>query len=155
MVGSALVVLIVALFLPWYSSTASIAGVAVRSEGDGPAVHSYLWVVLVLAVVGVAVLVGRDALARVPGNLPSPGQLLVLVSGLALALNVLAFVSKPASSIVGSLGSGLTEKVTYNWSFGGPVAIAVALVALIAAFITSGPLQEASRAANAVGPATG
>jgi hypothetical protein len=157
-IGAALVVLIVSLFLPWYSSTTSVSAVAVTAESDGPRVHSYLWVVLVLAVIGLAVLVGRDAMVRLAANLPSPGQALVLVSVLAAALTVLAVASKPAGGtvhpVVAGLGQQFTEKISYDLSFGGLVAIAAALTALVAAFITSGPLQEASRAANAVGPAT-
>ena len=61
--------LLVALFLPWFSTSAG------GGTGDGPSSHGYLWLVFVLTVVTLTVLVTRDAIARLPGNLPSPEQM--------------------------------------------------------------------------------
>src|SRR5262245_7235377 len=83
LIGGALVVLLVALFLPWFSGKVFLARrLAVGGTIDGPQAHGYLWVVFVLAVVALIVLVARDSIARLPGNLPRPEQMLVGATGL-------------------------------------------------------------------------
>jgi uncharacterized membrane protein len=143
-IGGALVVLLIALFLPWFSSkvfpgpgTPAISGV-----GDGPASHGYLWTVFVLAVVALAVLVARDAIARLPGNLPSPQQLLVGATGLALLLTILGVAQKP-SPVAASSGPVISQvfehfTVSVGWSYGGFVALLAALIAVIAAVTAAG-----------------
>lgn len=157
-IGAGLIVLMVSLFLPWFRVTGRVAVVGVLGQvtPDGPRAHSYLWVVMVLALIGLAVLIGRDAIRQAPGNLPSPGQMLVGVSFAAFALTVLAVLSKPpAVTIHPALLQGSVERISSAWSYGGFVAVAAAGVAVAVAFITSGPQYEASRAAHAGGPATG
>jgi hypothetical protein len=147
-IGLALTVLVISLFLPWFNVTEHIRSAAVTNSADGPRVHSYLWAVFALGLIGLVVLVARDAIARIPGNLPSAGQLLVGTTGLALALTVLAVATKP---------SGFTETapnvfqqffhltVAIGWSYGGFVAVLAAAAALVTAFTSAAPLQETSR----------
>jgi hypothetical protein len=158
-IGLALVVLLISLFLPWFSVTTHIRAAGISNSANGPRVHSYLWAVFVLALIGLLVLVARDAIARIPGNLPSAGQLLVGTSGLALALAVLAVATKPAGfservpNVIQPLLGHIT--VSISWSYGGFVAVLAAAVALVTAFTSAGPLQEASRVtrpAPAAGP---
>lgn len=155
-IGTALVMLVISLFLPWFSVTVRLGSAGpVSGTGNGTRAHGYLWVVFVLAILALVVLVARDAISRIPGNLPSPGQLLVGTTGLALILTVLGVVFRPA----GYTGSGYKGPfgwtgafphlaVSVSWSYGGFVAVAAAVVAFVAAFISSGPLQEAGRAAE-------
>jgi uncharacterized membrane protein len=128
-IGGAVVVLIIALFLPWFSTS--------PGTRDGLSSHGDLWVVFVLALLTLIVLVARDAIARLPGNLPSPEQMLVGATGLALLLTILGVVQKP-SPVAGSFGS-------IGWSYGGWIALVAALVAVIAAFKEVRPLQSAPR----------
>jgi hypothetical protein len=132
-IGGALVVLLIALFLPWFSS------LYVADAADGPTSHGYLWTVFVLAIVALTVLVARDAIARLPGNLPSPEQMLVGATGLALLLTILGAVQKPS---LGTASSGPVVSKVFgdftagvNWSYGGFIAL---LAALVAFFATSG-----------------
>ncbi|HEY2080847.1 MAG TPA: hypothetical protein VGH53_31340 [Streptosporangiaceae bacterium] len=123
-VGGALVVLLIALFLPWFSGTVQIfKSAAVSGAAAGTQAHGYLWVVFVLAIVALIVLVARDAIDQLPGNLPSPEQMLVGATGLALVLTVLGLVQKPSSGALISIG----------WSYGGFIALLAALVAFLAA----------------------
>jgi uncharacterized membrane protein len=120
-------VLLIALFLPWFSTPAT----------DGPTSHGYLWTVFVLAIVALIVLVARDAIARLPGNLPSPEQMLVGATALALLLTILGVAQTP-SPVAGSFGS-------IGWSYGGWVALVAALIAFIAALRETGALPSGRR----------
>jgi uncharacterized membrane protein len=128
-IGGALIVLLIALFLPWFSTSPGTT--------DGLSSHGDLWVVFVLALLALIVLVARDTIARLPGNLPSPEQMLVGATGLALLLTILGVVQKP-SPVTGSFGSA-------GWSYGGWVALVAALIALVAAFRETGALQPGRR----------
>ena len=107
-IGGSLVVLLIALFLPWFSGTVQLfKSTAAAGAGDGTQAHGYLWVVFVLAIVALIVLVARDAIDRLPGNLPSPEQMLVGATGLALVLTILGLVQKPSQGTL-SRSAGVT-----------------------------------------------
>lgn len=151
LVGGALVVLLIALFLPWFSAKVFVGPFgpgrfAAAGTGDGPQAHGYLWVVFVLVILALIVLVARDAIDRLPGNLPSPQQMLVGAVGLALLLTILGLVQKPSSYTTGS--SGLIRQVlphfavSIGWSYGGFIALVAALIAFIAAIGGAAVLQS-------------
>jgi uncharacterized membrane protein len=159
-IGAGLVVLLIALFLPWFSSTVRLAGLSAQLSGgaDGPTAHGFMWGVFVLAIAGLVVLVARDAIYRAPGNLPTPEQMLVGATGLALLLTILGVVIRPSTGvgivnptgqIAGLLPHISSLSISVSWSYGGFVALAAALVAFLAAFGTAGPLESAHRAARA------
>jgi uncharacterized membrane protein len=139
-------VLLIALFLPWFSVTVQFfKSTAVAGAGDGPQAHGYLWVVFVLAIVGLIVLVARDAIERLPGNLPSPEQMLVGATGLALVLTILGLAQKPSSG----------SAISVAWSYGGFVALLAALIAFFAASGTAARVAQAKlhrRGASASSP---
>ena len=120
-VGSATLVLLVSFWLPWYS----FGPISV----DGLSVHGWLFIamfdsiVLVVYVLIIAFDVG-DLAAQ--GRL-SKDQLLALITGVNLALVVLAFLLKPAG---------------FSWSWGAPLAVAAAAVAFVP---FGGPLIRARR----------
>jgi uncharacterized membrane protein len=150
-IGTSLVVLLIALFLPWFSSTVRIGGLTAQLSGDadGPSAHGFIWGVFVLAIAGLVVLVARDAIYRAPGNLPTAQQMLVGATGLALFLTILGVVIKPATGL-GAVTStkvfGLTLSphlsISIGWSYGGFIALAAALVAFIAALGITGRLRS-------------
>ena len=127
-IGSSLIVLLIALFLPWFSFPVIFIKSSSAGSIDGPQAHGYLWAVFALAIVALVVLVGRETIGRVPGNLPSPGQVLTGATGLALLLTVLGLVSR--ADVVGA-----------GWSYGGFVAVIAALIAFVAALGVAGPLS--------------
>jgi uncharacterized membrane protein len=142
-IGWALVVLLIALFLPWFSATARVGPIhAVTGNSDGPASHGYLWIVFVLAILGLVLIVTRELIHRVPANLPTPEQMLIGTTVLAFLLCLLGLVVRPTGL------SGLLT-VSVGWSYGGFIAVAAAAIALLAAAATSGPLQSAERRPSA------
>jgi hypothetical protein len=159
-IGGSLVVLLIAIFLPWFSSTVRLVGgtASVSGSADGPHAHGYLWAVLVLAIAGLIVLIARDAIYSSPGNLPSPEQIMVGATGLTLLLTILGLVLRPSSGLTIARPSAQISailpilphlSISVGWSYGGFIAVAAALVAFIAAFGEAGPLQSARRLAQA------
>lgn len=150
-IGTSLVVLLVALFLPWFSATVDFGiGSAISDTGNGMTAHGYLWAVFVLVIVALIVLVARDFISRLPGNLPSPKQMLVGATGLALLLTVLGVAFKPTGT-TGAIATAVEKllghaPISVSWSYGGFVAVLAAAVAFIAAVGIAGPLHSAKRA---------
>jgi hypothetical protein len=117
--GVASVVLLISLFLPWFS----ISGLGITISWSGMTAHGYLWVVFLLCLAIVAFLVFEAGFAELPVKLPVGREMLLLaVSGINLLLVLLAFFVSPGYL---SLGVG--------WSFG-------AFIALIAAIAACAPL---------------
>ncbi len=159
-IGASLVVLLIAPFLPWFSETANPASPSpFTGTADGPGAHGYLWAVFALAVVGMVALVGRDAIGRLPVNLPSAAQMLVGATGLALLLTVLGIAVKPSGYTVAVTVAPVSQlaghllghlPVSVGWSYGGFVALVAAAVAFVATIGFGGPLEPARGAAQAV-----
>jgi hypothetical protein len=111
--GPATLLLLVSFWLPWYSfNPGSISPISV----DGLTVHGWLFIavldsiVLVLYILITAFGVGDLA---TQGRM-SKDQLLALITGVNLALVVLAFLLKPTA---------------FGWSWGAFIALAAAVVA--------------------------
>lgn len=123
-VGGASLIVLISLFLPWF--TASITGLGSGSE-SGTDGHGWLWIVFVIVLVILAFEVLKAGFATLPFTLPlQPELLLLIATGLNLLLVVIAFVAKP------SIGFG----VQVGWGVG-------AFLALIAAIVAVAPLAVA------------
>jgi hypothetical protein len=142
-IGTSTIVLLVALFMPWFNGTlqpVSNGTPRVLGSEDGPRAHGYVWFVFALAIIVLIVLVARDRIGSAPGNLPSPDQMLVVATGLALLLTILAAVIKPSPTfdIVSPTGSIPPIFPNFNlsigFSYGGFIALAAAVVAFLTAF---------------------
>jgi len=147
-IGTSLLVLLVALFMPWFSgSTTSNVGSGALVSEDGPRAHGYVWFVFALVIISLVVLVAREAISRVPGNLPSPQQLLTIATGLALLLAILAAFIKPSPTfgfdVFSPAGTSTQFTPSVGFSYGGFVAVVAALVAFVAAFGAAGRLNSA------------
>ena len=112
-------VLLVSLFLPWFTASAGLFG---STSESGMTAHNYLWLVFLLCVGIIAFLVLGAGLTQLPLQLPLPRETILLVAtGLNLLIVLLAFFVRPN-------GFGL---VTINWSFGAFVALFAAIVACV------------------------
>lgn len=148
LLAGASVVLAIALFLPWFSASVRLGGAFSAGGGfaplglhgnlhgtaDGPRVHGYLWVILVLVLATLAILVLRPYLATLTASLPGPRQLLLATTGLALLLTLIGFASRPAA---GGTAGALGITVSVSWSYGAFLAVLAAAVACAAVFAPS------------------
>ena len=129
-VGGATVLLIISLFLPWYTvsaPTATINGVTVTGGGSFSASafggHSWTWIVFLLGLAVLAYLVLQAGFETAPVRLPfSPVQTLLGLTGLNLLLVLIAFLAKP--------GTGDTLiRVSIGWGIGAFLGLICAIAA--------------------------
>ena len=146
-IGTSLIALLATLFMPWFSGTAASSTGASPTIGsaDGPGAHGYLWFVFALVLIALFVLVARKAISRVPGNLPSPQQMLTVATGLALLLTILGTFIKPSAvDFVSSTGAPASSfAISVGFSYGGFLALLAALVAFVATIGAGGRLNAA------------
>jgi hypothetical protein len=129
-VGGATVLLLISLFLPWYTvsaPSATINGVTVSGAGsisanafDG---HGWVWIVFILSLAVLAYLVMQAGFETAPVRLPfSPVQTLLGLTGINLLLVLIAFLVKP--------GTGDTlVKISIGWGIGAFLGLICAIVA--------------------------
>lgn len=127
--GAATLVVIISLFLPWFSvnlaGLTAAGGVATASGTDA---HGWLWFVFVIGLIALIYLVVTAGFQTPPVNLPLKHERLMLIAtGINFLLVLLAFVLKPGSD---------GEPVKIGWGFG-------AVIALIAAVAAVAPLARA------------
>ena len=120
-VGGASLLLLISLFLPWY--TASFGGASASLSGTGG--HNFLWIVFILALAAVVYMILKAGFETLPFDLPlSPDQLLLVLTGVNLVLVLIAFLLKP--------GTGATLiNVSVGWGLGAFVGLICAIVAFV------------------------
>lgn len=117
--GAATVVLLVSLFLPWFTASAGLFG---SGSASGITAHSYLWLVFLLCLGIIAFLVLGAGFAEMPFHLPVPRETVLLVAtSLNLLIVLLAFFVRPN-------GFGL---ITISWSVGAFIALIAAIAACV------------------------
>jgi hypothetical protein len=128
-VGGATLLVVIALFLPWFD--VNLAGLS--SLGDtgtdsisvsGTTTHGWLWFVFVIGLVVLLYLLVVAGFRRFPIALPLKRErLLLAATGINLLLVVLAFLLKP--------GSGGVTGLQIGWGFGAVLALLAAIVAVV------------------------
>ncbi len=121
LVGGASLLLLISLFLPWY--TASFGGASASLSGTGG--HDFLWIVFILALAAVVYVILKAGFETLPFDLPlSPDQLLLVLTGVNLVLVLIAFLLKP--------GTGATLiNISVGWGIGAFVGLICAIVAFV------------------------
>jgi hypothetical protein len=133
LVGGASLVVLISLFLPWFSVSLPGPLGGGSASASGTTAHGWLWFVFVIGLAILAYLVLVAGYEQLPFRLPWPPEwLLLAASGLNLLLVLLAFVLKPSS--------GFTD-LKVGWDFG-------AFIALLAAIAAVAPLALAARNAR-------
>ena len=135
--GGGSLVLALFLFWPWYRLRVAgcrpgSCGPALMPDMGGLASHGYLWAVVALTAVILAMLVLRAGFGRVP-LLPWPAgrQLLAAVACANLALVIAALVTPPVVGYYSLSARPLTIHMT--WDFGAWIALVAAVAAAAAA----------------------
>jgi len=125
-IGGATLVLLVALFLPWYSL--SSGGPTIESSGAGT--HGYLWIAFAVCLAVLASLVVDRGTDRLPLRMPAERQFTIGMTGINLVLVLLAFLSKP--SVLALPQGNSVVSVSPDWAYGAFVALIAAVVAVAA-----------------------
>jgi hypothetical protein len=118
-VGIASFVLLISLFLSWFSVSLGPIG---SVSASGLSAHGYLYIVLILSIVIVALLAVRALGAwAFPSTAPvTEEQALLIATGINFVLVLIAFLLKP-----GGVGSGV------GWSFGAFIGLIASIVAVV------------------------
>ncbi len=127
-VGGASFIVLISIFLPWFTVTvsASTFGIAASGSGSGTDAHGWLWLVFVLDLLILAYLVMRAGWEQAPVRFPmAHAPLLIIATGLQLLLVLIAFFVMPSNE-------GLAG-VSVGWAWG-------AFVGLLAALAAAGPV---------------
>jgi hypothetical protein len=128
-VGGASLLLLISLFLPWY--TVSVAPVTIlgkqvaggSASASGTTGHGYLRIVFILALAVVALVIIKAGFEALPFNLPmSLTQLLLVLTGINLVLVLIAFLLKPSTGLSG---------LSVGWGFGAFVGLICAIAAVV------------------------
>jgi hypothetical protein len=128
-VGGASLLLLISLFLPWYTVSVPSVSVLGRQIGgasasaSGTTGHGYLWIVFIIALAVVAYVIIKAGFDTVPFNLPvGPNQLLLGLTGINLILVLIAFLLKPGTGVFG---------LSVGWGFGAFVGLICAIAAVV------------------------
>jgi hypothetical protein len=127
--GIATLVLLVALFLPWFSASVSF----ISLSESGVSAHGYLYIALFVSLFLLVYLLARAGWDRLPiATQVAHAPVMLVASALNAVLVVIGFLLKPGGSAV-------------SWSFG-------AWLALIAAVVAVAPIAVAAIQARRSGP---
>jgi hypothetical protein len=118
--GISSIVILIALFLPWFGVSAGGLGVT----ASGLTSHGYLYIVMVVVILQVVYLLARAGWDKMPSEVSNYHRPIILISTLVdLVIVALAFALKPGTGTAASLG------VHIGWRFGAFVGLAAAVVA--------------------------
>ena len=120
--GAATLVLIISLFLPWFSVSAGFGNFTASSSADALAAHGFLYLVLLLALAMLGYLIARASLKDLPELPVTSDQLLAAGAAVNLLLVLIAFAVRPGG------GSAL---VKVSWSFGAFIGLIAAIVSFV------------------------
>jgi hypothetical protein len=125
-VGVASLIVLISLFLPWFSATYKSGFGTLSGSGSGTDAHGWLWLVFVIDLLIIAYLVMRAGWEEAPVRIPvAHAPLLIVATGLQLLLVLIGFFAMP--------GTGGLPGYSIGWDWG-------AFVGLLAALVAAGPV---------------
>jgi len=120
--GTASLVLLVSIFLPWFTVSVGALGVSVSGSGSGTDAHGYLWLVFIVSLLIVVYLGARALTETLPFELPlAHEQLLLVLTGINFVITLIAWIFKPSSGF---------SAVKVGWAWGSFVSLIAAVVAV-------------------------
>jgi hypothetical protein len=115
------VVLLISLFLPWFSVSGTVLGQDFSVSVSGTTAHGYLWLVFFLCLAIIAFLVLRAGFQTLPFAVPGgPEMALLGATAINLLLVLIAFFVNPSAFAAG-----------VGWSFGAFVGLLAAIAACV------------------------
>jgi hypothetical protein len=121
--GGASLVVLISLFLPWFSGSYVSFDSTQSASESGTDAHGWLWLVFVVVLAILAYLVVAAGFQVLPFKSPlRHDQLLLAATGVNLVLVFIGFLLKPSTY-------GL-EGLSISWSFGAFLALIAAIVAV-------------------------
>lgn len=140
--GVASLVVLISLFLPWFSGSYVSFGTSSGGSESGMDAHGWLWLVFVVVLAILAYLVLAAGFQALPFRSPlRHDQLLLAATGLNLALVFIGFLLKPSTYGI--------EGLSISWSAGAFLALIAAIVA-VGAVTPIGRQQLDSRSRQSV-----
>jgi hypothetical protein len=141
-VAVASLVTMISLWLPWFTATASIAGIHDSASISGTGDHGWLWLEFFVALILIVYLAARAAWDQLPFSLPvAHTPLLIVGTGLQFLLVLIGFLAVPST--------GGDTAVSIGWGFGAFLALIASIVA--AAPIIYPAVRSYLQSRNAVG----
>jgi hypothetical protein len=143
--GGASLLLLISLFLPWYTISVSaqglnIVGLAQHISFSGTRGHGYLWIVFFISLIILAFLVMQAGYQRLPFTLPVPPERVLLgLTGLNLLLVLLAFLVKTGTESAGGIS------VSVGWGFGAFLGVICAIAAFVPLVLPMARQRAAAR----------
>jgi hypothetical protein len=132
-VGGASLIVLISIFLPWFSASLGSLGSGSESGTDA---HGWLWIVFIVALAILAYLVVKAGFSNLPFTMPLQEEVILLIAtGLDLLLVLIAFILKP------SVGFG----VQVGWDVGSILGLIAAIVALVPLIPAARNLGSAAR----------
>ena len=121
--GVASLVVLISLFLPWFSGSYISFGASSSDSESGTDAHGWLWLVFVVVLAILAYLVLTAGFQVLPFRSPlRHDQLLLAATSLNLALVFIGFLLKPSTYGI--------EGLSISWSIGAFLALIAAIVAV-------------------------
>jgi len=120
--GAATLVLLVSLFLPWFTASASLGALTSSSSADALTAHRYLYLVLLVALLLIGYLIAYAGQKDTPGMRAGHERLLAAASGINLLLVLIAVIFKPP---------GITPMWKMSWNVGAFIGLIAAIVAVV------------------------
>jgi hypothetical protein len=140
--GVASFVVLISLFLPWFSGSYVSIGASSSGSESGTDAHGWLWLVFVVVLAILAYLVIAAGFRVLPFRSPlRHDQLLLAATSLNLALVFIGFLLKPSTYGI--------EGLSISWSVGAFLALIAAIVA-VGAVTPIGRQQLDSRSRQSV-----
>jgi len=123
-VGAATLIMMISLFLPWFSVNLGGLGALGTASASGTTAHGWLWIVFLIGLATLVYLIAVAGFQRFPVTLPLRHELLLLIAtGLDLLLVLIGFLAMP--------GNGGDSDIKIGWDFGAFIALIAAIVAVV------------------------
>ena len=142
--GIASLIVLIALFLPWFDVSVTGFGSSGSESASGMDVHGWLWIVFIVVLAILAYLVVKAGFDNLPFTMPLQEELILLgATGLNLLLVLIGFLLKPTAPSLQGFDSSVS--VSVGWGIGSILGLIAAIVAVVPLIPAARNLGSAAR----------